>query len=59
MNDHRPTVLAETIREAATDLSEILTTLPVPREQVERVAGMLDRLSEEIAEAAQMLRHPH
>jgi hypothetical protein len=59
MNDHRPTVLAETIREAATDLSEILTALPVPREQVERVAGMLDRLSQEIAEAAQMLRHPH
>jgi hypothetical protein len=45
-----------TIRGVMTDLLEVSERLPVPAEQAERVARILQRLSEEIAEAAGMLR---
>ena len=46
----------ETVRAAAADLGEVADLLPVPPEQVEAKARILDRLSEELAEAAGMLR---
>jgi hypothetical protein len=46
----------ETVGGVMTDLVEIAERLPVRPDQAERVARMLDRLSEEIAEAAGMLR---
>ena len=45
-----------TIGSAVTDLVEVAEMLPVPASDTERVARMLDRLSEELAEAAGMLR---
>lgn len=47
---------AQTIGGVLTDLVEVAETLPVPADEIERVARILDRLSEEIAEAAGMLR---
>lgn len=46
----------ETARAAATDLAEVADRLPVPAGEAERVARILDRISEECAEAAAMLR---
>jgi hypothetical protein len=46
----------ETIGQAVTDLVEVAERLPVRPDQVEEVARILDRLSEEIAEAVAMLR---
>ena len=45
-----------TIGSAVVDLVEVAEMLPVPAGQAERVAQILDRLSEELAEAAGMLR---
>jgi hypothetical protein len=45
-----------TVGSAVTDLVEVAEMLPVPASDTERVARMLDRLSEELAEAAGMLR---
>jgi hypothetical protein len=39
-----------------TDLVEIAGRMPIPAGQIEQVARILDRLAEEIAEAAAMLR---
>ena len=50
------TEAAETIGGVLTDLREVAGHLPVPPAQAEHVARILDRLSEEIAEAAGMLR---
>ncbi|HUY51867.1 MAG TPA: hypothetical protein VMV92_40235 [Streptosporangiaceae bacterium] len=46
----------ETVRAAASDLDEVAERLPVPDDRVEQVARILDRLSEELTEAAGMLR---
>jgi hypothetical protein len=46
----------ETVGGVVTDLVEVAEMLPVRPDQAERVALILDRLSEEIAEAAAMLR---
>jgi hypothetical protein len=46
----------ETIGQAVIDLVEVAERLPVRPDQAEEVARILDRLSEEIAEAAAMLR---
>ena len=46
----------QTLGGVLTDLVEIAEELPVPPGQIERIARILDRLSEEIAEAAAMLR---
>ncbi len=46
----------EPVRAAAADLGEVADLLPVQPEQVEAKARILDRLSEELAEAAGMLR---
>lgn len=46
----------ETVRAVAADLGGIADLLPVRPEQVEAKARILDRLSEELAEAAGMLR---
>jgi hypothetical protein len=46
----------EAIGGVVTDLVEVAGRLPVPADQAERVASILDRLSEELAEAAGMLR---
>ena len=45
-----------TVGSAVTDLVEVAEMLPVPASETERVAKILDRLSEELAEAAGMLR---
>jgi hypothetical protein len=45
-----------TISGVMTDLAMISRQLPVGADRVEGVAGMLDRLSLELGEAAQMLR---
>lgn len=47
---------AATIGGVLTDLVEVAEQLPVPSGQAEAVARILDRLAEEIAEAAGMLR---
>ena len=47
---------AATIGGVLTDLAEIPEMLPVPADQAEHVARILDRLAEEISEAAGMLR---
>jgi hypothetical protein len=41
-----------------TDLVELAQRLPVPADQAEIAARILDRLAEEITEAAAMLRAP-
>ena len=46
----------ETVRAAATDLDEIADRLPVPDDRVEHVAKILERLSEDLTEAATLLR---
>ena len=45
-----------TVGSAVTDLVEVAEMLPVPASEAERVAQILDRLSEELAEAAGLLR---
>ena len=47
---------AGTISGVLTDLTEVAGELPVSAARIEHVARILDRLSEEIAEAAAMLR---
>jgi hypothetical protein len=58
MSDHAsPEVAAvQTVGGVLTDLVEVAEMLPVPPGQSRDVARILDRLSEEISEAAQMLR---
>jgi len=61
MSDHaaRPSAEVEavaTVGSVLTDLVEVAERLPVPADQAEPVARILDRLSEEITEAAAMLR---
>jgi hypothetical protein len=63
MTDHRARPAAEVEVEAAetvggvlTDLVEVAERLPVPPGQARDVARILDRLAEEIGEAAGMLR---
>jgi hypothetical protein len=58
MNDHvSPEVAAvDTVGGVLTDLVELAERLPVPPERAEATARILDRLSEEIREAAGMLR---
>ncbi len=58
MNDHAsPEVQAVvTVGGVLTDLVEVAERLPVPPDQAEPVARILDRLAREIAEAAAMLR---
>ena len=46
----------ETVRAAAADLGEVVARLPVVPGQVEAQARILDRLSQELAEAAGLLR---
>ena len=46
----------QTLGGVLTDLVEIAGQMPVPAGQIDHVARILDRLSEEIAEAAAMLR---
>jgi hypothetical protein len=46
----------QTIAGVLTDLIEIAERFPVPPDQAEATARILDRLSEEIGEAAEMLR---
>jgi len=46
----------ETVKAVATDLGDVADLLPVQPEQLEAQARILDRLSEELAEAASMLR---
>ena len=45
-----------TIGSVVVDLVEVAEMLPVPASEAERVAQILDRLSEELAEAAGFLR---
>jgi hypothetical protein len=58
MNDHASHEVAavETVGGVLTDLVEVAERLPVPPGQADATARILDRLSEEIAEAAAMLR---
>jgi hypothetical protein len=51
-----PAAAVATIGGVLTDLAEVAAQLPVPAPEIEHVARILDRLSEEIAEAAAMLR---
>jgi hypothetical protein len=46
----------ETVGGVVTDLVEVAELLPVPASEAERVAKILDRLSEELAEAAGLFR---
>jgi len=46
----------ETIGGVLTDLIEVAELLPVPADQAERIARILDRLAEELGEAAAILR---
>ena len=48
--------LLETVHQAVTDLAEVCQRLPVDPAKAERVAKIMDRLGEECAEAAAMLR---
>jgi hypothetical protein len=55
--ERNPEITAiETIGAVLTDLVEIAGQLPVPGGRIDQIARILDRLSEEIAEAAAMLR---
>ena len=58
MNDHAsPEVAAvQTVGAVLTDLVEAAELLPVPPSQAEATARILDRLAEEITQAAGMLR---
>jgi hypothetical protein len=46
----------QTLSGVLTDLVELAGRLPAPASQVEATARILDRLSEELAEAAALLR---
>jgi hypothetical protein len=46
----------ETVKAIVTDLGEVASLLPVQPQQLEAQARILDRLGEELAEAASMLR---
>lgn len=46
----------ETVRATAADLAGVVDRFPLPEAEVGRVVMILDRLSEECAEAAGMLR---
>lgn len=46
----------ETVGGVITDLVEVAERLPVKPDQAEKIARILDRLSQEIAEAAAMVR---
>jgi hypothetical protein len=46
----------ETIGGVLTDLTEVAERLPVRPDRAEDTARILDRLSEELAEAARMIR---
>ena len=48
--------LVESVRSAVIDLGEVLQRLPAAPAEAERVAKIMDRLGEECAEAAAMLR---
>jgi hypothetical protein len=48
--------VVETIGGVLTDLLEVAELLPVPPDQAERIARILDRLAEELGEAAALLR---
>lgn len=61
MNDHASSEVqaVATVGGALTDLIELAERLPVPPDQAEATARILDRVAEEIAEAAGMLRGTH
>ena len=46
----------EIVGEVAAELVSVAERLPVPADQAESTARILDRLSEELAEAASMIR---
>jgi hypothetical protein len=46
----------ETVRATASDLAEVVYRFPLPAAEIGAVAGILDQLSRECAEAAGMLR---
>lgn len=46
----------DTLRGVLTDLEKVVDDFPVPDAQLERTARILDKLSEELAEAAGLLR---
>jgi hypothetical protein len=46
----------QTVGAVLTDLVDVAERLPVPPDQAEHIARILDRLSEEIADASAMLR---
>jgi hypothetical protein len=46
----------ETVKAAASDLADLTGYFPVPDAKLESTARILDKLSEELAEAAGMLR---
>ena len=48
--------VVETIGGVLTDLLEVAERLPVPADHTERIARILDRLAEELGEAAALLR---
>ena len=55
--ERNPEITAiETIGAVLTDLVAIAGQLPVPGGRIDQIGRILDRLSEEIAEAAAMLR---
>jgi len=61
MNDHPAPFAAEveaieTVGGVLIDLTEVAERLPVRPDQIEKTARILDRLAEEISEAAAMLR---
>jgi hypothetical protein len=61
MDDHpaRPSdqiAAIETLSGVLTDLVEVAERLPAPPDQAEATARILDRLSEEVAEAAAYMR---
>lgn len=53
---HPEVTAAATIGGVLTDLVEVAGRLPVPADQIEHTARILDRLAEELAEAAALLR---
>jgi hypothetical protein len=52
----RDVAAVQTVGAVLTDLVEVAEQLPVPAEQAEQTARILDRLAEEITEAATILR---
>lgn len=55
-SDALRTAARETVRATAADLAGVVDRFPLPEAEVGRVVMILDRLSEECAEAAGMLR---